>query len=98
MKKKLPAPGFMVISLGLFGVSLLTSLVIGIRAVSSNGTISYGEGIAVFACLLLCLAGFLITLYGHYVVKAESRLNFRLGLFTNGGLLLVLLFLYFLGI
>ena len=62
-----------------------------------SGAVSFLEGAAAFAGLIMCAAGFVIALYGRFIVKAKSRTDYRIGLALNGVLFLLLIFLYFLG-
>ena len=89
---------YMQTSLGLFVLCLILLIVLFIRSVTSGGQLSWWEGLLGFAGMLLSLAGFLVPLYGKYVVKGKDRPDFRLGLALNGALFLVYVFFYFLGI
>lgn len=89
---------YMQASLSLFVLSLLLSLVLGIRAVISAGRVGYTEGALAFLALVLSIAGFVVPVYGHFIVKNDSRTDWRLGVLLNGLLMLFLTFIYFLGI
>nr|MBQ6242720.1 hypothetical protein [Lachnospiraceae bacterium] len=89
---------YMQTSLGLFGLCLILLIVLFVRSVTSGGGLTWWEGLLGFIGMLLSLAGFLIPLYGKYVVKGKDRPDFRLGLALNGMLFLVYVFFYFLGI
>ena len=89
---------YMQASLGLFGLCLVLLSILFIRSVTTGGGLSAWEGILGFAGLLLSLTGFLIPLYGKYVVRSKDRPDFRLGLLLNGVLFLVYVFFYFLGV
>ena len=89
---------YMQTSLGLFVISLVTVLVLWIRSVTTNGSLTLFEGFLGILALVFCLIGFAVPLYGRFVVKAPSRPDYRIGLLLNGILALVLLFLYILGI
>ena len=88
----------MAASVGLFAAAFLISIAVFLHAVLTGGAVSFTEGIAAFFSMLMCAGGFFIALYGRFIVKAESRLDYRLGLALNGIWLLLLVFLYFLGI
>lgn len=88
----------MQVSLLLFGLAFLTGLVLFIRAVGSDGDLSIGEGILGILALVMSIAGFGIPLYGHFIVRAESRIDYRTGLILNGILMLIYFFFYFLGL
>ena len=98
LNEKIGAVTYMQTSLGLFGLCLILLIVLFVRTVTSGGGLAPWEGVLGFAGMVLSLAGFLIPLYGKYVVKGKDRPDFRLGLLLNGILFLVYVFFYFLGV
>ena len=102
MKKKtlldrLKSLHYMQVSLGLFSLALLLSLGLLVHSAVSGGSLLLWEGLLGIVALVSSLIGLLVALYGHYIVRSESRVNFRLGVICNTVLLLWLVFLYFLG-
>ena len=98
LKRILSQVTYMQLSLILFLVSLLITAVLGIRAVARGGNLSFWEGLFGIAALLLSIAGFAAPLYGRFVVRAEAKQDYRIGLILNGVLMLLLFFFYFLGL
>ena len=88
----------MQVSLFLFGLALLIGLILFVKAVLGGGNLSEGEGFLGILALVASVAGFLIPLYGRFVVHAETRLDYRIGLALNGILMLIFFFFYFLGL
>ncbi|MBO4838763.1 MAG: hypothetical protein J5493_05270 [Lachnospiraceae bacterium] len=98
IKEKIGTLTYMQTSLGLFGLCLVLLIVLFVRSVVSGGGLARWEGILGVAGLLLSLTGFLVPLYGKYVVRTKDRPDFRLGLLLNGILFLIYVFFYFLGV
>lgn len=98
LKRLIRSVTYMQVSLLLFFVSLCISLILCIRAVTSGGNLKSWEGLLGMLALVLSILGFITPLYGHYVVHAQNKLDFRLGLLLNGVLMLILFFFYFLGL
>ena len=88
----------MTASLILFVLSFVLAAVLILRAVLTNGELSSLEGILGIFALVFSAAGFIIPLYGHFIVRIDSRADWRIGAALNGLLMLFLVFLYFLGI
>lgn len=88
---------YMQTSLALFGVSLVITLYLLIRAVISNGALGLRDGLMGVIALIFTVIGFWVPLYGHYIVKEKAGTDFRLGLILNAGLMIFLFFFYFLG-
>ena len=95
---RLRSVNYMQASLGLFGLSLLLTLVLSVRAVMTNGGLTILEGFLGILALLLSGAGLVIALYGRFILKEKRKPDFRLGLLLNLLLMLCLVFLYFLGL
>ncbi len=89
---------YMQASLGLAALSLILFLVLFVQSVASGGGLPAWEGLLGIAGLLFSLTGFLVPLYGRFVVKSKDRPDYRLGLLLNGVLFLVYVFFYFLGV
>ncbi len=104
MKKALKGSGFfrslsyMTASAALFAVSFVLTAVLLVRAVRSAGGLGTAEGLLGIAALVAAAAGFVIPLYGHFIVREDGRADWRIGCALNGLMLLVLVWLYFLGI
>lgn len=89
---------YMQVSLLLFAVSCLISLILFIQAIRSGGNLSAAGGALGILALCLSIAGFAVPLYGRFIVHAEVRTDYRIGLLLNGVLMLILFFFYFLGL
>ena len=96
VKKILRSVTYMQVSFLLFILSFLISAVLFVRAVVSGGALGSVDGILGMLALVLSIIGFITTLYGRFVVRAEAKPDYRLGLLLNGILMLVLFFFYFL--
>lgn len=88
---------YMQTSLALFGLSLVITVYLLIRAVISNGALGLRDGLIGIMALVFTIIGFWVPLYGHYIVKEKAGTDYRLGLILNGGLMLLLFFFFFLG-
>ena len=89
---------YMQVSLTLFGfaaVLLILSLVLALVTGGEVGWIAATAGLAAF---LLSLIGLIITLYGHFAVGMEGKISWKVGLFTNGAVVLITLALYIVGL
>lgn len=103
MKKKstggfIRSLSYMTASLVLFVLSFGVSVFLLIRAAGSGGAASAAAGAMGIAALVCSAAGFVIALYGHFIVRIDTKTDWRLGVILNGLLTLFLIFLYFLGI
>ena len=98
VKKILRAVTYMQVSLLLFILAFLIAAVLFVRAVVSGGTLGSADGILGMLALVFSIAGFITPLYGRFVVHAEAKPDYRLGLILNGVLMLILFFFYFLGL
>ena len=98
LKKLVHAVTYMQVSLLLFILSLIISLALGIRAVTSGGNLEAWEGLLGIVALIFSVLGFITPLYGRFTVHAQTRLDYRIGLVLNGILMLILFFFYFLGL
>ena len=77
---------FMEVALLLFALSALSFLGGIVWAVAAHGQAPWPVNLLGFLVFGLSGAGILVTLYGHYLVEAESKVNWKIGLFTNGGM------------
>ena len=84
------------IGLFLFGLALLIYLLI--RSIMTAGALGKAESSLGVIALIAGIAGYVIALYGHFIVRVESKGDWRIGAALNGVLTLLLIFLYFLGI
>ena len=98
IKKAIASPTHMQLSLFCFVLALGLSLFLWIRSVTSRGSLSVFEGALGVAAALFSAAGFVIPLYGHFIVGAAEKKDYRRGLALNGVLFLLLVFFYFLGL
>ena len=96
--KKLRSVTYMQASLGLFGVSLILTLVLSVKAVATNGGLTLLDGFLGILALLMSAAGLMVALYGRFLLREKIRPDFRIGVLLNALLMLWLVFLYFLGI
>ena len=102
MKKQksgfLRSMSYMTASVGLFILSLGLTVFLIVRAVLTEGAISRTEGILGTVALIASAAVFIIPLYGHFIVRMDGKADWRVGAALNGIMMLLLIFLYFLGI
>lgn len=89
---------YMTASLILFIAAVVITAYLMIRAVVSGGSLTALEGILGIIALLFSVSGFVVPLYGHFIVRIDSKADWRIGAALNGILMLFLVFLYFLGI
>ena len=89
---------YMQSSLGIFVLGLILFIALFIHALLSGGGLRLWEGLLGFAGMLLALLGFLLPLYGKFVVGTRDKPDYRLGMLLNGPLFLLYVFFYFLGI
>ena len=75
---------FMQTAMFLFAVELVLFLAALSWAVATAGNAGWPVNLMGIAILVLGCIGVAVTLYGHYTVEAESRLNWKIGLYTNG--------------
>lgn len=97
LKVRLNSITYMQTSLGLFIVSLLLLLALFIRAVLSGGQLQRPEALMGLCGMLMALGGFILPLYGKFVVESRDKPDYRLGMLLNGILFLIYVFFYFLG-
>ena len=103
MKKRKSGDGlrslsYMAVSLGLFFLSLAVTVFLLIRSVLTEGNLSKAESILGTAALAASIAGFVIALYGHFIVRIDGKGDWRIGAALNGLMMLFLVFVYFLGV
>ena len=96
--QKLKSVSYMHASLGIFVFCLILLLLLLILSVLSRGGLLSWQGILGFFGMLLSLGGFLLPLYGKFIVRTKDKPDYRLGLLLNGGLFRLYLFFYFLGV
>lgn len=96
--RRLRSLSYMTVSLGLFFLSLILSAVLIVRAVLTDGGLGRADAVLGTLALAAVIAGFIVPLYGHFIVRIDGKANWRLGVLLNGVLMLFLVFLYFLGI
>lgn len=89
---------YMTASLILFVAAFAISVYLIVRSVVTGGSITAFEGILGIFALLFSISGFIVPLYGHFIVRIDSKADWRIGAALNGLLMLFLVFLYFLGI
>ncbi len=85
--------------MAMFFFILAALLVVGglVWATLSGGQAGWPIILMALMALALGIAGIGVTVYGHFGVGAESRMNWKIGVYTNGGVIAVLVLLYLLG-
>lgn len=96
--EKLHRISYMQSAIGLFVLSLLVLLALFVLALLSSGGLKLWAGLIAFLGMLMALAGFILPLYGKYVVGSRDKPDYRWGMLLNGPLFLLYVFFYFLGI
>ncbi len=96
--ERLQSVTFMQAALSLFALAILLIVLCLVWAVSTNGQAGWPVILAGFLILLLGGAGVGVTCYGHYSVEAESRIPWKVGLYTNGAVVVLMAAIYILGI
>ena len=89
---------YMTVSVSLFILSLVLTAVLIVRSALTAGGLGRTEAVLGAAALLASAAGWIIPLYGHFIVRIDGKGDWRVGTVMNGILMLFLIFLYFLGI
>ena len=89
---------YMQASLTLFGLSLVPFGVGLWRAVATAGTAGVLIALPGFSSFFAALAGFLVTIYGHFVVRIEGKIKWIAGITANGMMLVILVLLYLAGL
>ena len=89
--EKLQDVTFMEVSLFLFALSVLCFIGGVAWSIAAHGNAPWPLSLIGILVLGLSVAGVLITLYGHYMVEADSKVNWHVGLFTNGGMAALML-------
>ena len=89
---------YMTVSVGLFVISFVLTAVLIVRSALTAGGLGRVEGILGAVALIASAAGFIVPLYGHFIVRIDGKGDWRVGTALNGLLTLFLIFLYFLGI
>lgn len=89
---------YMQASLSLFTVSLLIFALCIWRSAATGGAAGLLAALAAILGFALACAGLGVTLYGHFFVRIEGKLSWKIGILCNGGLALILLLLYLSGI
>lgn len=97
-REKLHRISYMQSAIGLFVLSLLVLLALFVLALLSSGGLKLWAGLIAFLGMLMALAGFILPLYGKYVVGSRDKPDYRWGMLLNGPLFLLYVFFYFLGI
>ena len=89
---------YMTVSISLFCLSLVLTAVLMVRSALTAGGLGRTEGILGTVALIASVVGFIVPLYGHFIVRMDGKGDWRVGTLLNGILMLFLIFLYFLGI
>ena len=97
-KGSLRSLSYMTVSVSLFILSLVLTVLLIIRTAVTAGGLGRTESILGAAALIASIAGWIIPLYGHFIVRMDGKGDWRVGTVMNGILMLFLIFLYFLGI
>ena len=88
---------FMEMAIFLFILAVI--LVLGglVWAIASGGNAGWPVILIALLAIALGVAGILVTVYGHFSVEADSRLNWKVGIYTNGAVVLLMVIFYILG-
>ena len=89
---------YMTVSVSLFVLSLCLTVFLIVRSAFTAGGLGKTEGVLGAVALLASAAGWIVPLYGHFIVRIDGKGDWRIGTLLNGMLTLFLVFLYFLGI
>ncbi|MCD8078659.1 MAG: hypothetical protein LUE63_09880 [Lachnospiraceae bacterium] len=96
--ERLQSVTFMQAALSLFALAILLTVLCLAWAISSNGQAGWPVILAGFLILFLSAAGVGVTCYGHFSVEAESKIPWKVGLYTNGTVVVLMAAIYILGI
>ena len=96
--EKLQELSFMQTALALFALEVILFLGALGWAVATGGNAGWPVSILGILILLLGAGGIWVTLYGHYTVEAESTIDWRIGLYTNGAAVAGMLILTIVGL
>lgn len=88
---------FMEAALAVFGLELVIFAVCLIRAVVTDGNAGILICILGYLAFFLSLLGIGVTCYGHYSVEAESKIPWKVGLYTNGTIAVLSVLIYIIG-
>lgn len=88
---------FMETAIFLFVLAVIFVLGGLIWATASGGNAGWPVILIGLIAIALGIAGILVTAYGHFSVGAESRLDWKVGIYTNGAVVLLMLIFYILG-
>ena len=75
-REKLHRISYMQSAIGLFVLSLLVLLALFVLALLSSGGLKLWAGLIAFLGMLMALAGFILPLYGKYVVGSRDMFSF----------------------
>ena len=98
VKDRFAALTYMQASLSLFAVSLLIFALCIWRSAATGGGAGLLAALGGILGFAVACAGLGVTLYGHFAVRMEGKLSWKIGILCNGGLALILLLLYLSGI
>ena len=98
IRKLLRSVSYMQLSLTLLGIELVLLVWLFVSAVRTNGQLTLLQGALGIVCLALSVIGVIAPLYGHFIVGTDGKISWKVGVITQGILLLFLVYLYFLGI
>ncbi len=97
LRELLQGMTFMQTAMALFAAEILLLAAAMIWAVATAGNAGWPVSLMGILVFLFGCAGVAVTLYGHYTVEAESRINWKVGLYTNGACAAAILILTVVG-
>ena len=98
MRELLQGMTFMQTAMALFIAELLLLVSALAWAVATAGNAGWPVSLMGILVFLFGCFGVAVTLYGHYTVEAESRINWKIGLYTNGACAAAVLILTMIGL
>lgn len=98
LSEKLRDLTYMQVAMALFVFAAVLFILCIALSLATGGQVGWIAAAAGLVALVLSLAGLAVTLYGHFAVGMEGKLNWKWGLFLNGAVFVLLLALYILGL
>ena len=98
LSERLSKLGFMQVSMSTFFAALALIFLALLIAVVTNGRAPLIISVLWVAAFGMSLIGLWATWYGHFQVKAESKLRWKYGIYTNGAVFVLLTVIYIVGL
>jgi|GEM_PF-961544 len=98
LKDRIQALTYMQTALFLFVLSLLLFVFCLWRSITTDGSAGALIAFTGILAFLVAVIGICVTLYGHFAVKLEGKINWIAGVVTNGMMAVIMLMLYISGI